>query len=109
MGIILKIKWNHKIYSLYLKEKKGESKKLEKKEKRKIKTVDLNTNTGTKTETINDLNNLKGRTHIKNYTLSNKIKYEGIQTKNKKVGKELACKHYSEESLNSYIKIIIEI
>ena len=33
MGIILKIKWNHKIYSLYLKEKKGESKKLEKKEK----------------------------------------------------------------------------
>lgn len=72
MGKILKIKWNHKIYSLYLKGKKGESKKLEKK-KRNIKTVDLNTNTGTKTETINDLNNQKGRAHIKNYTLSNKI------------------------------------
>lgn len=27
MGKIVKIKWNHKIYSLYLKEKKGESNK----------------------------------------------------------------------------------
>lgn len=55
------------------------------------------------------MNNLKGRDHIK--APSNKqnyFKYEAIQTKSKIVGKEMACKHYSEESLNSYIKIIIE-
>lgn len=71
MGIILKIKWNHKIYSLLSKRKKGESKKLEKeKNKRNIKTVDLNINIGTKTQTINDQNNLKGRDYIKKlYTI----------------------------------------
>ena len=71
MGIILKIKWNHKIYSLLSKRKKGESKKLEKeKNKRNIKTVDLNINRGTKTQTINDQNNLKGRDYIKKlYTI----------------------------------------
>ena len=71
MGIILKIKWNHKIYSLLSKRKKGDSKKLEKeKNKRNIKTVDLNINIGTKTQTINDQNNLKGRDYIKKlYTI----------------------------------------
>lgn len=67
MGIVLKIKWNHKIYSLYLKEKRG---KVKNQKKRKIKTVDLNINIGTKTQTINDLNNLKGRDYIKKlYTI----------------------------------------
>lgn len=49
MGIILKIKWNHKIYSLYLKEKRGKVKN-QKKRKIKEKTVDLNINIGTKTD-----------------------------------------------------------
>lgn len=67
MGIVLKIKWNHKIYSLYLKEERG---KVKNQKKRKIKTVDLNINIGTKTQTINDLNNLKGRDYIKKlYTI----------------------------------------
>lgn len=93
MGIILKIKWNHKIYSLLSKRKKGESKKLEKeKNKRNIKTVDLNINIGTKTQTINDQNNLKGRDYIKKtiHYRTNKItlNMKAYRLKVKKQGKK---------------------